>query len=115
MVYVVVGLHARSCSECVRVKAEWAQPRCRLVCTAGAGLCRSGGGTTTAVCCDALWLCGLRCAVDSHVATVLLQNATRMFGNFGELLDLHASHKIYGDVSEEEEQASEQEEEVRGL
>jgi hypothetical protein len=37
-----------------------------------------------------------------------------MFGNFGELLDLHASHKIYGDVSEEEEQASEQEDEVRG-
>lgn len=40
------------------------------------------------------------------------QNANRMFGNFGELLDLHASHKIYGDASEEEEQL-EEEEEVR--
>ncbi len=39
-----------------------------------------------------------------------LQNANRMFGNFGELLDLHASHRIYGDVSEEEEQPEEEEE-----
>ena len=38
------------------------------------------------------------------------QNANRMFGNFGELLDLHASHKIYGDASEEEEQEEEEEE-----
>jgi hypothetical protein len=33
-----------------------------------------------------------------------------MFGNFGELLDLHASHKIYGDATEEEEAVDEEEE-----
>lgn len=37
-----------------------------------------------------------------------------MFGNFGELLDLHASHKIYGGDATEEEEPLEEEEEVRG-
>lgn len=42
--------------------------------------------------------------------SLFLQNANRMFGNFGELLDLHASHRIYGDASEEEEQPELEEE-----
>ena len=33
-----------------------------------------------------------------------------MFGNFGELLDLHASHRIYGADATEEEEGIEEEE-----
>lgn len=63
--------------------------------------------------CVALPICCVTCAVPCLVVPFgvpSLQNANRMFGNFGELLDLHASHRIYGDVSEEEEQPEEEEE-----
>jgi len=36
-----------------------------------------------------------------------------MFGNFGELLDLHTSHRIFGTEVTEEEENVEEEEEVR--
>lgn len=54
------------------------------------------------------------CAVAWLVRCFHLQAANRMFGNFGELLDLHASHKIYGGDATEEEEQLEEEEEVRG-
>lgn len=51
-----------------------------------------------------------RVAQEAGLTADAVQAATRMFGNFGELLDLHASHKIYGaDATEEEEGLDEEE------
>lgn len=56
------------------------------------------------------------CAGALHASPVCcLQAANRLFGNFGELLDLHQSHRLYdrpgaGDQEEDEELEEEPEE-----
>eukprot|EP00878_Enallax_costatus_P013021 GHUV01013605.1.p1 GENE.GHUV01013605.1~~GHUV01013605.1.p1 ORF type:complete len:485 (+),score=159.20 GHUV01013605.1:698-2152(+) len=55
-----------------------------------------------------------RMAEATGLSTAAVEAANRLFGNFGELLDLHQSHRMYGegaiddDIEEEEEPEEEQ-------